>query len=106
MEEKNKEEEEKTLEIEERVDIRKDPILYIFWKHLNAGLLAFSNTNISAEDAYMRYEKLIKMGYKFLKSSFEDGQEGEGEVELEDAIKRIVEILLKRKRKIKVTLTL
>lgn len=100
--------EEKTIELEERVDIQTDPILYIFWKHLNSGLMAFSNTNISAEDAYMRYEKLIKMGYRFLVSGFENAEntEEKSEIEINDAIKKITEILLKRKRKIKVSLTL
>lgn len=90
------------------MDLNSDPIIYIFWKHLNAGLNAFSNTNISSEDAYDRYEKLIKMGFRFLKEGFKENEteNGEEKLTIENAIKGITEILLKRKRKIKVSLTI
>ncbi len=101
---KNKEEELKPIELDERIDMEKDPIIRLFWQHIRAGLIAFANTNISAEDAYARYKHLISLAHKFL--YFGQNQDAEPKDEIDEKVKDIVEVMLKRKRTIKVQISI
>jgi len=55
------------FEFTENVDLSKDPVISIWWRHLTTALYCFANTNISHEDALHRYKKLMYSGYLFLK---------------------------------------
>ena len=98
------EEKTKIVEILENIDITKDPIAYIFWKHLQHALLSFSNTSISHEDAYNRYEKLTKLGCKYLLYGMsKENSEAKKIEDIDEAIKTICNVLLERKRVIKLS---
>lgn len=94
---------EEDLEIEENID-NEDVIMQIFWKHIHAGLLVFSNVNTSSEDAYDRYEKLLTQAYRFLK--YGTNTEEEANSEADKKVKEIVKLLLNRRRKIKLKILL
>lgn len=79
-----------------------DVIMQIFWKHIIASLYVFANTNISSEDAFDRYEKLLSQAHRFLK--FGVNMEEEERDEMDKKIKEIVKLLLNKKRKIKIKL--
>lgn len=100
------------FEVDEIIDKEKDPVYRIFYLHLKSALLAFQNTNISHEDAYLRYEKLLKTAYKFLKSGTDLTKKKE-EIDIstenktiDEIVKELTQILLTRKRRIRLEISI
>jgi hypothetical protein len=99
------------IDFTENVDLSSDPIAFIWWMHFKSALNCFANTSISYEDAYQRYKKLIYGGYLFLKKGMVSNDEKNSPIlsensNLSDIIDEIVDLLLKRKRKIQISLRL
>lgn len=95
------------VEIDEIIDQQSDVILRLAWLHIKSALLAFQNTNISHEDAYLRYEKLIKMCYKILKSANSNDNDLTTEDKtIDEIIRELIKLLLTKRRKLVLDITI
>lgn len=114
-EKKNQEVKEKVLgEYVEEIDFEKDPCIHMFYKHMNAAVIAFTNPNQSASEAFEKYLAMLRIAEEFLGrkfdfdfSAFRKKLEGNGknkhEIVLEE-VKKIAELLERRTRKITIVL--
>ncbi len=125
-EKKNQEVKEKVLgEYVEEIDFEKDPCIHMFYKHMNAAVIAFTNPNQSASEAFEKYLMMLRIAEEFLGRKFdfdfsafrkelrkklkENGEEegrnkqNKHKIVLEE-VKKIAELLERRTRKITIVL--
>jgi hypothetical protein len=98
------------FEFTENVDLSKDPVISVWWKHFTTALYCFANTNISYEDAFQRYKKLMYSGYLFLKKGMKTDENDNAILSEKEDLSKIIEetvkLLLKQKRKIRISIRL
>jgi len=112
----NKEEfiEKELGEYQEIVDFAKDPIIHMFYQHIRAGLMSYSNPNQSAEERFNSYLQMLriaeallgqKFGFDFVQFRKEiKNKHSDKTNQLLEEIKKLAELLDSRTRKINISI--
>lgn len=54
----------------EKINFADDPNIYLFFKHIQTGLLAFANQQQTAEESFAKYKVMLRIAEGFLSKKF------------------------------------
>ena len=54
----------------EKINFAEDPNIFLFYKHILAGLQAFSNPQQPTEDSFAKYKVMLRIAEGFLSAKF------------------------------------
>jgi len=83
----------------EAVDFAKDPLIHLFYGHIRAGLLAFTQPNQTPADALLKYKYMLRLAEAYLGAKY-DFDFAEFRRKLENEIEDEGERLLKEVEKV------
>lgn len=101
-------------EYQEIIDFSKDPIIHMFYQHIKAGLMSYSNPNQSTEERFNSYLQMLriaeallgqKFGFDFVQFRKEIKKEHNDKTDqLLEEIKKVAELLDSKTRKINISI--
>ncbi len=101
-------------EYQEIIDFAKDPIIHLFYQHIKAGLMSYSNPNQSSEDRFNSYLQMLRIAEALLGQKFNfdfvdfrkkiKNKHADKTDQLLKEIKKVAELLDSRTRKINISI--